>query len=64
MRGNKLKPLFDNKNQYISGDGAPDLHLHGILAVANEKLYVQMVFDVVEEEFTASVSQSKRSESQ
>ena len=64
MRGKKLKPLCYNKNQYISGDGASYLRLHGILAVADEKLYVQMVFDLVEEEFTASVLQLKRSESQ
>ena len=59
-----MKPLCYNKNQYISGDGAPDLRLHGILTVAGEKLYVQMVFDVVEEQFAASALQSKRSESQ
>ena len=64
MRGNKLKPLFYSKNQYISGAGASDLRIHGILAVADEKLYVQMRFDVVEEKFAASALQSKRSESQ
>lgn len=59
-----MKPIFDNKNQYISGDVAPNFGLHGIHAVADEKLNVQMLFDFVEEQFAASASQLKRSESQ
>lgn len=64
MRGIKLKPLFENKNQYISGEGALDLLLHGIHAVADETFNAQMLFYLNEEQFDASAAQLKRSESQ
>jgi hypothetical protein len=33
-----LQLLFDDGNQYISGDGAPDLRLYCVLAVANKSI--------------------------
>jgi hypothetical protein len=54
-----LKHIIDNKNEYASG--VRNLRRHGI---ADEKLNVQMVFDVVEDQFVVSAFQSKRSESQ
>ncbi|CAG9932466.1 protein of unknown function [Candidatus Nitrotoga arctica] len=58
-----MEPLIDNKNEYISG-GARDLRRHGIHGVADEKFSAQMEFDVFEDQFVASASQSKRSELQ
>ena len=31
-----MKLLFNDGNQHIRGDSAPDLRLHGVLAVADE----------------------------
>ena len=38
-----MKPFFDKGNQHVSGDGAPHLRLHCILAVADKTLDAQVV---------------------
>ena len=58
-----MKPIIDNKNEYISG-GARDFRRHGIHVIADEKLNAQMVFDAVEDQLVASALQSKKSEPQ
>jgi len=45
-----LQLLFDNGYQHISGDGAPDLRFHRILAGADETLDAQMLLDPLEEQ--------------
>ena len=45
-----MKLLFDNGDQYVGGDSAPDLRLHGILAVADKSLDAQMLFDPFEKQ--------------
>ena len=44
-----MKLLFNDGNQHIRGDGAPDLRLH-VLAVADETLDAQMLLDPLEEQ--------------
>ena len=46
-----MKLLFDDSDQHVRTDGAPDLRLHGILAVADEALDLQMLLDPLEEQF-------------
>ena len=46
-----MKFLFDNGDQHVSGDGAPDLRLHRVLAVADETLDAQVLFDPLEKQF-------------
>jgi len=46
-----LKLLFDNSDQHVSGDSAPDLRLHRVLAVADETLDAQVLLDPFEEQF-------------
>ena len=46
-----MKFLFDNGNQNVSRHGAPDLRLDGVLAVAQELLYAQVLLDPFEEQF-------------
>jgi len=43
-----LKLLFDNSDQHVSEDGAPDLRLHRVLAVADETFEAQMLLDPLE----------------
>ena len=43
--------LFNNGDQHISRDGAPDLRLHGVLAVTQKMLNTQMLLDPFEEQF-------------
>ena len=45
-----MKLLFDNGDQHVSGDGAPDLRLHRILAVADESLDAQVLLDPLEKQ--------------
>ena len=45
-----LKLLFDNSDKYVSGESAPDLSLHCILAVADETLDAQVLLDPLEEQ--------------
>ena len=46
-----MKFFFDNGDQHVSGDGAPDLRLHRILARAQKTLDAQMLLDPFEEQF-------------
>ena len=46
-----MKLLFDDSDQHIRGDGAPDLRLHGILAGTQKTLDAQMLLDPFEEQF-------------
>ena len=46
-----MKPLFDNGDQHVSGDGAPDLRFDRVLAVADEAFDTQMLLDPLEEQF-------------
>ena len=45
-----MKLLFDNGNQHVSGDGAPDLRFDRVLAVADEAFDTQMLLDPLEEQ--------------
>ena len=42
--------LFDNDDENLGGDGAPDLRLHGILAVAQKVLDALVLLDPFEEQ--------------
>ena len=46
-----MKFLLYNGNQHVSRHSAPDLRLDGILAVAQELLYSQVLLDPFEEQF-------------
>ena len=46
-----MKFLFDDGNQHVGRHGATDLRLHGVLAVAEELLDSQVLFDPFEEQF-------------
>ena len=59
-----MKLLFDNGNQHISGNSAPDLRLHRILAVADETLYAQVLLDPFEEQFHLPATLVERSNRQ
>ena len=43
--------FFDDGDQHIGGDSAPDLRLDGVLAGAEKALDAQVLFDPFEEEF-------------
>lgn len=45
-----MKLLFNNGGQHVSRDGAPDLRLYCVLAVADETLDAQMLLDPLEEQ--------------
>ena len=45
-----MKLLFNDGDQHIGSDGAPDLRLHGVLAVADETLDAQVLLDPLEEQ--------------
>lgn len=45
-----MKLLFNNSDQHVSGNGAPDLRFHRVLAVPNETLDAQMLLDPFEEQ--------------
>src|SRR5450759_1486600 len=47
----ELKFFFDNRDEHVSGNGAPDLSLHGVLARAQEFFDSQMLLDPLEEQF-------------
>ena len=55
-----LKLLFDNGDQHVSGDSAPDLCFHGVLAVADETLDAQILFDPLEEQLDLPAALVKR----
>ena len=59
-----MKLLFDNSNQHISRDCAPDLRLHRVLAVADETLDAQMLLDPFEEQFHLPAAFVKRGNGQ
>ena len=46
-----MKLLLDDGNEHVSGHGAPDLRLHGVLARTQEFLDPQMLLDPFEEQF-------------
>jgi len=46
-----LELLFDNGDQNIGGDGAPNLRLHRVLAGTQKLLDAQMLLDPLEEQF-------------
>ena len=46
-----MKLLFNDGDQHICGDGAPDLRLHCVLARAQKALDAQMLLDPFEEQF-------------
>jgi len=46
-----LQFLFNNGDQHISRDGAPDLRLHGVLAVTQKMFDAQMLLNPFEEQF-------------
>lgn len=43
--------LFNNGDQHISRDGAPDLRLHGVLAVTQKIFDAQILLNPFEEQF-------------
>ena len=45
-----MKLLFNNGNQHVSGNGAPDLRLHRVLARSQKTLDAQMLFYPLEEQ--------------
>lgn len=45
-----MKFLFNNGDQHVSRDGAPDLRLYCVLAVADETFDAQMLLDPLEEQ--------------
>jgi len=49
-RGIELKFLFDDSDQHVGGDSAPDLRLHGALAGAQEFFDAQLLLDLLEEQ--------------
>ena len=59
-----MKLLFDNSDQHVSGDGAPDLRLHRVLAVADETFDAQMLLDPLEEQFDLPAAFVERGDSQ
>ena len=59
-----MELLFDNSDQHVSGDGAPDLRLHSVLAVADETLDAQMLLDPLEEQFHLPATLVQRSNRQ
>lgn len=50
QRGVELKLLLDDGDQSIRGDSALDLHLHRVVAVAEESLGAQVLLDPFEEQ--------------
>ena len=46
-----MKPLFDDGNEHVYGDGDPDLSFHRIFGSAVEGFDPQMLFDPLEEDF-------------
>ena len=60
----ELKFFFDDSNQHIGGDGAPDLRLHRVLACAKEALDAQMLLDPFEEQLHLLSALVKRGDSQ
>ena len=59
-----MKFLFNNGNQHVRGDGAPDLRLHRILAVADETLDAQMLLDPFEVQFDLPAALVKNGDGQ
>ena len=59
-----MKLLFDNSDQHVSGDSAPDLRLHRVLAVADETFDAQMLLDPLEEQFDLPAAFVERGDSQ
>ncbi len=45
-----MKLIFDNGDQHVSGDGAPDLRFDCVLAVVDEAFDMQMLLDPLEEQ--------------
>ena len=46
----QVKTLFDDGDQYVSGDGSPYLPLDRVFGRSNERLDAQMLFDPFEEQ--------------
>ena len=46
-----MQLLFDNGDQHVGGDGAPNLRLHRVLTGAKKLLDAQMLLDPLEEQF-------------
>ena len=44
----QMQPFLDDRDQHIGGDGDPDLRLYRILAGAEERLDMQVLFDPFE----------------
>jgi len=55
---------FNNGNQHVGGDGAPDLCLHRVLAVADKSLDTQMLLDPFEKQFDLPALFVQRGDSQ
>ena len=55
-----MKLLFDNGDQHVSGDGAPDLRFDCVLAVADEAFDTQMLLDPLEEQLDLPTNFVKR----
>ena len=51
-----MKLPLDDGDQHVGGHGAPDLRLHGILAVADETFDAQMLLDPLEEQLDLPTS--------
>ncbi len=45
-----MKLIFDNGDQHVSSDGAPDLRFGRVLAVVDEAFDMQMLLDPLEEQ--------------
>jgi len=59
-----MQLFFDDGDQYVGGHGAPDLRLDRILAVAQEFLDPQVLFDPLEEQLNLPAAFVQRSNGQ
>ena len=46
-----MQTFFQNGDEQVNGDGAPDLGAHGVLARTVERFDAQMLLDPFEEQF-------------
>ena len=55
-----MNPFFQDGDEQINGDGAPDLNAHGVLARAVESFDAEMLLDPFEEQFDLPDRKSTR----
>ena len=59
-----MKLLLDDGDEHVGGHGAPDLRLHGVLAVAEELLDAQVLLDPLEEQLDLPAALVQRGDRQ